>query len=221
MTRRRSDQRGFTLPELLVGMTLALVAGVGAVTFVRAQSLAMQVQAGQADLNDSSRGAIEFMAREIRQAGYAPILPCPGAVGGFVGGFGIVSGGTQSLHIQYDSNEDGIIQLGAIFSEDVTYQYAAATQSVQRVVGGVATDLITDVPSDGFQFRYYDGAGAELVPGAGGLTTGPAGQTAAVVRVAIRIEPTKTPDTRTTSQARASLWTNVGIRSRESQFLCH
>ena len=51
MTRaRRSDERGFTLAELLVGMTLALIAGAGAVTFVRAQSLAMQVQAGQADI---------------------------------------------------------------------------------------------------------------------------------------------------------------------------
>ena len=79
---RRSDERGFTLAELLVGMTLALIAGAGAVTFVRAQSLAMQVQAGQADLNDSSRGAIDFLTREIRLAGYAPLPPCPGSPGG-------------------------------------------------------------------------------------------------------------------------------------------
>ena len=212
MLARRSDQRGFTLAELLVGMTLALVAGAGAVTFVRAQSLAMQVQAGQADLNDSSRGAIDFMTREIRLAGYAPLPPCPGSAGGLPAGFGIVSGGTTSLHIQYDLNEDGIIQAGAAASEDVTYQYVAATQTVQRVVGGVASDVATDVPDGAFQFRYYDSINTEIVPGVGGLT---AGQMAAVYRVGIRLEPSKVPDTRITTQARASLWTNVGIRSRE------
>ena len=212
MRTRRSDERGFTLAELLVGITLALIAGAGAVTFVRAQSLAMQVQAGQADLNDSSRGAIDFMTREIRLAGYAPFPPCPGAAGGLPAGFGIVSGGTLSLHIQYDLSEDGIIQTGAAASEDVTYQYVAATHTLQRVVGGVASDVVTDLPEGAFQFKYYDSINTEIVPGAGGLT---AGQMASVYRVGIRLEPSKVPDTRITTQGHASLWTNVGIRSRE------
>ncbi|MBI3770911.1 MAG: hypothetical protein HY271_20770 [Deltaproteobacteria bacterium] len=209
MIARYSGEGGTTLVDMLVGMTLAIIVGAGAVTFVRAQSLAMRVQAGQVDLNDSSRGTVEFMTREIRLAGYwAPNPGCPAA------GFGIVSGGTQSLRIQYDLSEDNIIQAGAAASEDVTYQYVAATQTVQRVVGGVASDVATDVPSNAFQFRYYDSLGTEIVPGAGGLT---AAQAAAVYRIGIRLEPSKTPDTRTTNQARASLWTNVGIRSREYQ----
>jgi type II secretory pathway component PulJ len=214
MRARQSDERGFTLAELLVGVTLALIAGAGAVTFVRAQSLAMQVQAGQADLNDSSRGAIDFMTREIRLAGYAPLPPCPGAPapGALPAGFGIVSGGTLSLRIQYDLNEDGVIQTGAAASEDVTYQYVAATHTLQRVVGGVASDVVTDLPEGAFQFRYYDSINTEIVPGAGGLT---AGQMASVYRVGIRLEPSKVADTRITTQGHASLWTNVGIRSRE------
>ena len=84
LSRRRRDERGFTLPDMLGAMTLAIIAGTGAVTFIRAQSLALRVQAGQADLNDSSRGAIELMAREIRLAGYWPCgtsttAPCAGA----------------------------------------------------------------------------------------------------------------------------------------------
>src|SRR5207245_5605467 len=132
--------------------------------------------------------------------------------GGLHASFRIVSGTTQSLHIQYDLSEDGIIQTGAAASEDVTYQYVAATQTLQRVVGGVASDVVTDLPDGAFQFKYYDSINTELVPGVGGLT---ASQMAAVYRVGIRLEPSKVPDTRIATQAHASLWTNVGIRSRE------
>src|SRR6266481_6043119 len=109
----RADERGFTLADALVAMTLALVAGAGAVTFIRSQSLALRVQAGQADLNDASRGAIELMAREIRLAGYwpcgrsatAPCSACP-VVGG--SGRGIFTGATSTLiRVQADLDGNG------------------------------------------------------------------------------------------------------------------
>ena len=48
LSRRRRDERGFTLPDMLGAMTLAIIAGTGAVTFIRAQSLALRVQGGVA-----------------------------------------------------------------------------------------------------------------------------------------------------------------------------
>jgi len=211
--RPRLDERGFTLAEMLVATTLALLVGVGAVSFVRAQSYAMRTQAGQADMNDSARGTVEFMAREIRLAGYWPRPPCPGAPGGPAAGFGIVSAGPQSLRIQYDLNENGAIDAGAAASEDITYQYDATNQKVQRVVGGVVSDLATDVPSAGFKFRYYNVLNVEQVGAGGGALS--AAQAAAVTRISVLLEPTKAPDARTTSQVHASLWTNIGLRNRE------
>jgi len=219
---------GFTLPEVLVATTVALVAGAGAVTFVRSQSLAMKVQAGQADLNDSSRGAVEFMAREIRQTGY---WPCgPGAAGSCttsacaVSGCllntrwsGVVAGATSTtLRIQADLDGNGAISTAAASSEDVTYQYDAANLKVTRTAGSgagtVTSDVVTDVPANAFQLQYYDNASPanEQVPGAGGLT---ACQAAAVARVTIRLEPSKTPDARMNTQAKASLGTSVYLEN--------
>jgi len=214
---RLRDQRGFTLADMLVGMVLAVVAGAGAVTFISAQSRAMRVQAGQADLNDSSRGTVELMAREIRLAGYWPCgssatAPCPGAcplVGG--SGRGIVTGATATfVRFQADLDGNGVIGTAAAATEDVTYQYDAANTKVTRTTGsggGASTgDLATDVPAGSFAIKYYDSAGTELAPGDGGLTQAQAG---AVARVSLRLEPSKAPDARTTNLARASLWTNV------------
>jgi Tfp pilus assembly protein PilW len=218
LTGSRRGERGFTLPDMLVGMTLAIIAGAGAVTFVRSQSLALRVQAGQADLNDSSRGGVELMAREIRLAGYWPCgmsatAPCPGGCplqGG--SGRGIVTGATSTLiRIQADLDGNGAISTASAATEDLTFQYDAANTKVTRTAGtagGASTsDLTTDVAAGAFAFRYYNGStGAEIVPGGGGLT---AAEAAAINRVAIRLEPTKTADARITTQAKASLWTNV------------
>jgi len=217
LSRRRRDERGFTLPDMLGAMTLAIIAGTGAVTFIRMQSLALRVQAGQADLNDSSRGAIELMAREIRLAGYWPCgtsttAPCPGAcpaVGG--SGRGIFTGATSTLiRVQADLDGNGAISTAAAATEDLTFQYDAANTKVTRTAGsggGAATgDIATDVAAGAFAIRYFDSTGTEIVPAAGGLTAAQAG---AINRVAVRLEPAKATDARITTQAKASLWTNI------------
>jgi len=216
LSRRRRDERGFTLPDMLGAMTLAIIAGTGAVTFIRAQSLALRVQAGQADLNDSSRGAIELMAREIRLAGYwpcgtsatAPCSACP-VVGG--SGRGIFTGATSTLiRVQADLDGNGAISTAAAATEDLTFQYDAANTKVTRTAGSgggaVTGDIATDVAAGSFAIRYFNSAGTEIVPAAGGLTASQAG---AINRVAVRLEPAKATDARITTQAKASLWTNI------------
>jgi len=214
----RADERGFTLADALVAMTLALVAGAGAVTFIRSQSLALRVQAGQADLNDASRGAIELMAREIRLAGYWPCgrsatAPCPGACPTQAGSpwEGIVTGATSTLlRVQADLDGNGALSAASAATEDLTFQYDAANTKITRTAGAgggaSVSDLTSDVAAGAFAFRYYSSAGPEIVPGAGGLT---AAEAAAINRVSIRLEPAKTTDARIATQAKASLWTNV------------
>jgi len=93
----RANQRGFTLMDLLVGTTIALIVGAGAVSFVRAQALASRTQMAQTDMNDETRGVIEFMARELRLAGYYPRCTA-GAQWGMINATqGIIAASPQSI----------------------------------------------------------------------------------------------------------------------------
>jgi prepilin-type N-terminal cleavage/methylation domain-containing protein len=205
---RRTGEHGFTLMELLVAMGVALVVGAGAVSFIRAQSLAMKTQMAQTDLNDEARAVVELMAREIRLAGYNPrciLGPAPVSA--------IVSAGPQQLRVQYDLNENGALDTGAAASEDVTYQYNATSHAIERVVGGVASEVAADVPAAGFAFKYYQSNGTEIVgTGTGGALT--AAQMAAVYAVSVKVVPTKVADVRTTTDVHADIWTNVLLRNR-------
>ena len=202
------DARGFSLLEMLVAIGIVLVVGVGAVSFIRAQSVALHTQMAQTDINDEARSVVEFMAREIRLAGYNPrciLAPPPVAA--------IVSAAPQQLRIQYDLNENGVLDATASASEDVTYQYNATAHTIERVVGGTTTDLATDVPSTGFALRYYQSSGVEVVgSGAGGALT--AAEMAAVYSISIKFVPAKVADARTTTDVRADLFTSVLLRNR-------
>ena len=211
-----SNQRGFTLMDLLVGTSIALVVGAGTVSFVRAQSLAARTQMAQTDMNDETRGVIDFMVRELRLAGYYPRCTAGAQWGAVNATKGIIAAGPQTIRIQYDLNENGVIDTAANSSEDVIYQYDAATSAVQRVEGGVTNELAGDVPATGFELKYFGdcSAGAQIVgAGAGGALT--AAQMLSVCRVSIKLQVEKAADTRTTNEVRSDLWTNVLLRNRK------
>jgi type II secretory pathway component PulJ len=212
------NQRGGLLLEMLAALGIAVVVGAGAVSFVRAQSIASRTQLAQTDMNDEVRGVVEFMAREIRLTGYYPRCTAGAQWAAINANRGIVSAATQSLRIQYDLNENGTIDAAAANSEDVTYQYDSVNLKLQRVVGGVTTDIATNVPSTAFGFKYYNcSPGSEIVgAGAGGALS--AAQMLTVCRIAIRYEPLAVTDQRTGAHARSSLRTNVLLRNR--QYVC-
>lgn len=208
---RRLGDRGMSFVDLLVGSAVGLMIAAGAVTVVRSQTLAMRTGAGQLDMNDAARGVVEFMAREIRMAGYNPRCLNPSPV------TAVVAAGPQTLRVQYDLNENGVLDTSAAASEDVLYQYDTESRSLRRTVGGEAGVLAADVPAEGFRIRYFDQNGVELIgTGPGGALT--AGQTALVRRVSLRFEPSKAADARISNTVRASLWTNVLLRNR--QYAC-
>jgi type II secretory pathway component PulJ len=210
------NQRGSLLLEMLAGIVITGVVAAGAISFVRAQSVASRTQLAQTDANDEVRGVIEYMAREIRLAGYYPRCTAGAQWAAINATHGIIAAGPQTLHIQYDLNENGTIDAPAANSEDVTYQYDTVNHKVQRVVGGVTSDLATDVPSANFGFKYYNcSPGSEVVgAGAGGALT--AAQMATVCRIAIRFEAALETDVRTAQHARSSLSTNVLLRNRQN-----
>jgi len=194
--------------EMLVAMGVAAVVGAGAVSFVRAKALAIHTQMAQTDVDDQTRAVVEFMAREIRLAGYNPrciLAPPPVSA--------IVSAAPQQLRIQYDLNENGALDAGAADSEDVTYQYNNVAHTIERVCGGVTSTIATDVAPTGFTLKYYQSNGTVITgTGAGGALT--AAQMAAVYNISIQLKPSKTADARTTTVVNADLWTNVLLRNR-------
>jgi prepilin-type N-terminal cleavage/methylation domain-containing protein len=210
----RLDARGFTLLEMLAALGITAVIATGAVTILRSQSLATRTQMAQTDLNDEARGVVELMAREIRVAGYYPRCTAGAQWGVFNATAGIVSAAPQSIRIQADLNENGTIDSGATDSEDVTYQYNSGDQKIERVANGVTTDVATGVASADFGLQFYLSDGTLITgTGAGGALT--AAQALAIRRVAVRYEPHRAADVRTTNEARSSLRTEVLLRNRQ------
>ncbi len=64
------NQRGFTLTEMLVSITIAAVVLAGLATTVSSQSRSAIFQMGTADVSQNVRGALALFKRELRMAGY-------------------------------------------------------------------------------------------------------------------------------------------------------
>jgi prepilin-type N-terminal cleavage/methylation domain-containing protein len=64
------NQRGFTLAEMLVSITIAAVVLAGLATTVSSQSRSAIFQMGTADVSQNVRGALALFKREVRMAGY-------------------------------------------------------------------------------------------------------------------------------------------------------
>lgn len=62
--------KGFSLTELLIAMLLGSVVVVGVIQLFVANSTSYNVLSGQSRMQESARFALEFIGREVRQAGY-------------------------------------------------------------------------------------------------------------------------------------------------------
>jgi type IV pilus assembly protein PilW len=70
LTKRESMSRGFTLVELMVAMVIALIITIGVVQIFTANRATYQLDEGLARAQENGRFAIEFLAQDIRHAGY-------------------------------------------------------------------------------------------------------------------------------------------------------
>ncbi len=70
LTNRAFTARGFTLVELMVAMLIALIITFGVVQIFTANRATYQLDEGLARAQENGRFAIEFLAQDIRHAGY-------------------------------------------------------------------------------------------------------------------------------------------------------
>ncbi len=196
---RRGNARGYTLIEVLVA--LALGAGVAATVawFQRSQFLAMEEQAQQLDVQNTARAVVDLFSRDVRRAGMDP--NCSGAIAP------LVTASPTQVRLQADLNANGALDA----TEDLTYRLVN-NQRVERQAGPTTETLLDDVNLFGSRFRYYDGAGNELVPWFGQLTSG---QRASARRVRLEFVAQRQPHSgRRSAPVAARAATDVELRNR-------
>ena len=106
----RISQQGFTLVEIMLAITLSMILIAGVVQVYLSSKTSFQVQNQLARLQENQRISIDFLQRDIRQAGFnislgdAPITVTEG-----------VGNGSDSIVVRYSSATDC---LGADTPED-------------------------------------------------------------------------------------------------------
>lgn len=169
----RDRQAGFTVPSVLVGVALSLIAAASFASFHHFQLRTFKTEANRVDLQTAARSILDLMTAEIRQAGANPL--CTGNIEA------IADAKQFRLRIQQDINGNGAA-LGS--EEDVTYEYKFTNQKFDRTANGVTDALISGVDLNGSRLRYFDGTGTELTVGSTGLASG---QRANVRRIRVEL----------------------------------
>jgi type IV pilus assembly protein PilW len=98
-------QRGFTLVELMIALTISLILLLVIGTVFSSSRQAFRVQEDNARIQESGRFALEILGRSIKQAGYADV-PFTGFKVAFAGipitGTNGAAGAPDTLTVQYD-----------------------------------------------------------------------------------------------------------------------
>lgn len=171
MIARISDERGFTIAELLVATVVSLLVLGGAVSITSQVQNSYRRQMEEVAAEQEGRYALDWVSRLIRAAGNNPYNimtgDCPAANTAFSGS--IVDPNLDNTHndirIQTDSNPPDRLLGGALGAcnqpnEDVTVSYDATTRSITFLdnnLGGTAS-IRTEPVITNLEFIYRDGS---------------------------------------------------------------
>ncbi|WP_372742931.1 PilW family protein, partial [Neptunomonas sp.] len=72
---KRNMERGFSLIELMIAMSLGLILIGGVVNLFLASSQTYRLQESMFRVQESGRFALDFMLRDLRDAGFQNLLP--------------------------------------------------------------------------------------------------------------------------------------------------
>jgi prepilin-type N-terminal cleavage/methylation domain-containing protein len=142
------NEKGFTLVELLVAMSISLIVLFAARTVYRVQAHTVKAQEYQMEAEEYGRVSLDLMSREIRNLGY---FPTRSACASPTNTKGLVTATETSIQIVYDSDGNGNCT-GT--GENVTYTYDSATNNISRTADG-STQTLTNGNITAFQLIYY------------------------------------------------------------------
>ncbi len=175
ISRLASDQRGFTIAELLVSTVVSVLILGGAVTITSQVQNSYRRQMEEVAAEQEGRYALDWVSRLIRAAGNNPYSittgNCPAAGTTFDGLIINPASAATTIRIQTDSNPpDNLLggDTGACDqrNEDVTVSYDATARSITFLdnnLGGGASIRTEPVITD-LQFIYRGGDHAVLDP---------------------------------------------------------
>lgn len=136
------NQKGFTLPELMVatGLSLAILASVYGL--FRSQTRTIRAQENRTEAHEYAMVVLDMMVREIRNTGYFPsgnaCVTSPANTGG------IIAATAQSFRLVYDADGDGACE------QDVSFTYDSNARNILR-----NGQPLTDGNATAVQFVYY------------------------------------------------------------------
>ena len=148
-TTRMKNSGGFTLVELIVSMALSLAVLAAIAGTFTVQTRQNSAEEQMAQMQQSVRGALDLMIREIQMAGYKP------AGGSFNG---VQTSTATTLRIKLDLDSSGVETDGA--TDDISYSYDSAAGLLTRTLnnGGSSATLADNITA--FSFSYLDASGA-------------------------------------------------------------
>lgn len=172
IARLSSDQRGFTIAELLVSSVVALLIVGGAVTITSQVQNSYRRQMEETAAEQEGRYALDWVGKLIRAAGNNPYMiltgDCPVAATAFNGLVVDPNGDTihNDIRLQTDSNPPdrwlggpgaGVCDQP---NEDVTVRYDAGTRTIQFVDNnlGLPAEIRTEPVITNLEFIYRDGS---------------------------------------------------------------
>ena len=154
----KNNERGFSLVELLIAMTIGLIILTALSSTFLIQSKIYDVQEQVAEMVQTARAAMDMMSREIRMAGYAPTgyVPTGGTMQrsdptgtNFVG----IPYNTGQLQIRADLDGDGNIT----GQENIIYIYDGTTLQIDRNIGAGNHPFAENIQSFTFVYLKADG----------------------------------------------------------------
>ena len=122
-------QRGFSIVELMVALTISLIlmAGVGQIYISTKTSY--NLQSGLGRLQENARSALDILSRNVGQAGYTDDLS------------GMDSFNTANTQENQVENATlGFTQANGTASDTIEINYLSATDCLGNATGGTATD---------------------------------------------------------------------------------
>ena len=147
----RAKTAGFTLVELMVAMAIAGIMGIIMIrVYDYSAKMSLRLIVG-ADAQQSVRVAMDYMAEQIRMAGFDPLL---------TGRFGIEEAENNKIRFTLDRNTDGVINTR--YEERMTFRLVDNQLQIGLYEGTASEDFQPFADNvTALEFNYFDSNGEE------------------------------------------------------------